>query len=57
VRYAWQHNPIEDNLYNKAGLPASGFSTQAGAIEIERLSDAGFLRLLIEWDPQERERL
>ncbi|MFP4542172.1 MAG: sialate O-acetylesterase [Opitutales bacterium] len=27
VRYAWSHNPIEANLYNVAGLPASPFDT------------------------------
>lgn len=28
VRYAWAHNPEGANLYNKAGLPASPFSTE-----------------------------
>ena len=27
VRYAWGNNPIEANLYNKAGLPANPFQT------------------------------
>ncbi|WP_443936784.1 sialate O-acetylesterase [Pedobacter sp. MW01-1-1] len=27
VRYAWADNPVEPNLYNKAGLPASPFRT------------------------------
>ncbi len=27
VRYAWADNPVGANLYNKAGLPASPFST------------------------------
>ena len=25
IRYAWDNNPIDANLFNKAGLPASGF--------------------------------
>ena len=28
VRYAWADNPVGANLYNKAGLPASPFSTE-----------------------------
>ncbi len=27
VRYAWDNNPIDANLFNKEGLPASGFRT------------------------------
>lgn len=27
ARYAWDNNPIDANLYNKAGLPAAGFRT------------------------------
>ena len=27
VRYAWADNPVNPNLYNKAGLPASPFRT------------------------------
>ncbi|MBP3951540.1 sialate O-acetylesterase [Bacillus suaedae] len=30
VRYAWEDNPVEANLYNKEGLPASPFSTETG---------------------------
>jgi sialate O-acetylesterase len=29
VRYAWENNPDRDNLYNKAGLPAPPFRTDA----------------------------
>ena len=29
VRYAWADNPEGVNLYNKAGLPASTFQTDA----------------------------
>ena len=28
VRYAWAQNPAKANLYNKAGLPTSVFSTK-----------------------------
>ncbi len=28
VRYAWADNPVNPNLYNKEGLPASPFSTE-----------------------------
>ena len=28
VRYAWSDNPVEANLYNKEGLPASPFTTE-----------------------------
>ena len=28
VRYAWDSNPVKANLYNKAGLPTSVFSTK-----------------------------
>jgi len=28
VRYAWQDNPQDANLYNKEGLPASPFTTE-----------------------------
>ena len=28
VRYAWASNPVTANLYNKAGLPTSVFSTK-----------------------------
>ena len=27
VRYAWADNPVNPNLYNKEGLPASPFRT------------------------------
>ena len=27
IRYAWAHNPVNPNLYNKEGLPASPFRT------------------------------
>ena len=27
VRYAWADNPVDPNLYNKEGLPASPFRT------------------------------
>src|SRR5205085_3048289 len=29
VRYAWADNPVDPNLYNKEGLPASPFRTDA----------------------------
>ena len=29
VRYAWADNPVNPNLYNKEGLPASPFRTDA----------------------------
>jgi len=35
VRYAWAANPIECNLYNKEGLPASPFRTDNWPIESE----------------------
>lgn len=28
VRYAWADNPLEANLYNREGLPASPFTTE-----------------------------
>ena len=28
VRYAYSNNPVKANLYNKAGLPASPFTTE-----------------------------
>jgi sialate O-acetylesterase len=27
VRYAWSDNPVNPNLYNREGLPASPFRT------------------------------
>jgi sialate O-acetylesterase len=30
VRYAYAANPAAANLYNRAGLPASPFTTEAG---------------------------
>ena len=41
VRYAWSTNAKAANLYNKEGLPASIFTTEA---EIPAAPDAGSLK-------------